>query len=256
MNSRKHSNSLAKSPSRTMFSALWSTHEEGTIYRAPTVAWRWLRELFDGDGFGEVARLIDVAAAADGDVIGKKLEGDDFEERHEKFGRGGQFDDVTRGGAGEMVAGGDDGDDDAVACADFMHIRNGFFVEGDGGGVGIVARGENDDGKIFVDEGVGAVLHFAGGIAFGVDVRNFLELEGAFEGDGIVNAATEIEKIGATKKLAGEIFVKTGFLGLQNRFHFVGNPGEFLEKVFCGVGGERAANFAEMHGEEEKRGEL
>ena len=30
-------------------------------------------ELFDGDGFGEVAGLVDVAAAANGNVIGEKL---------------------------------------------------------------------------------------------------------------------------------------------------------------------------------------
>jgi hypothetical protein len=32
-----------------------------------------LRELLDGDGFGEVAGLVDVAAATDGDVIGEEL---------------------------------------------------------------------------------------------------------------------------------------------------------------------------------------
>jgi hypothetical protein len=31
----------------------------------------------------------------------------------------------------------------------------------------------------FVDEGVGAVLHLAGRVAFGVDVGDLLELEGA-----------------------------------------------------------------------------
>ena len=62
-------------------------------------------------------------------------------------------------------------------------------------------------GKIFVDERVGAVLHFAGGIAFGVDVGNFFELQRAFERDGIVDAAAEIEKIGVAEKLARELFV-------------------------------------------------
>jgi hypothetical protein len=49
-------------------------------------------------------------------------------------------------------------------------------------------------GKILVDQRIGAVLHFAGGIAFGVNVGNFLQLERAFERDRIVNAAAEKEK--------------------------------------------------------------
>ena len=60
------------------------------------------------------------------------------------------------------------------------------------------------------------MLHFASGIAFSVDVGNFLELKGAFEGDGVVNAAAEIEEIGAAKKLASEVFVEAGFFGLED----------------------------------------
>src|SRR5579859_1635832 len=120
-----------------------------------------------------------------------------------------------------MVAGGDYGDDDAVASAHFLDVGDAFFVAGDGVGIVFVMGGEDDDGKIFVDEGVGAVLHFASGIAFGVDVGNFLELEGAFERDGIVNAAAEIEKIGLAEELAGERFVDAGFVSLKNHFNFV-----------------------------------
>jgi hypothetical protein len=36
--------------------------------------------LLHGDGFGEVAGLVYVAAAADGYVVGEELEGDDFED--------------------------------------------------------------------------------------------------------------------------------------------------------------------------------
>src|SRR5438445_3012937 len=78
--------------------------------------------LFDSDGFGEVARLIDVAAAADGDVVGEKLERDDFEERDEKLRRGRKLDDVIGGGTSEVVAGGDNGDNDTVPGADFLHV--------------------------------------------------------------------------------------------------------------------------------------
>ena len=62
-------------------------------------------------------------------------------------------------------------------------------------GVVGVLGGDADYGEGFVDEGVGAVLHLAGGVAFGVDVGDLLELEGAFEGDGVVDAAAEEEEV-------------------------------------------------------------
>ena len=42
---------------------------------------------------------------------------------------------------------------------------------------------------VFVHQRQRPMLQFAGGIAFGVDVGDFLELERAFQGDWIVNAA-------------------------------------------------------------------
>ena len=60
--------------------------------------------LFDGDRFRQIARLVDVAAAADCDVIGEKLQRDDFQQRGENFRSRGKLDDVIGRLAGEMVA--------------------------------------------------------------------------------------------------------------------------------------------------------
>ena len=62
------------------------------------------------------------------------------------------------------------------------------------------------------------MLHFAGGIAFGVDVGNLLELERAFEGDGVVDAAAEIEEVAGVEKLAGELLRTAVELVLQDLF--------------------------------------
>ena len=52
------------------------------------------------------------------------------------------------------------------------------------------------------------MLHFAGRVTLGVDVGNFLQLERAFESDGIVNAAAE------KKKIAYALVVLGQFVGL------------------------------------------
>ena len=65
-------------------------HRMAKFYRAT----ERLNRLFDGDGFREIARLIDVATAAHGDVVGEHLERNDFQNRRDQIGRGGNFDDV------------------------------------------------------------------------------------------------------------------------------------------------------------------
>ena len=61
------------------------------------------------------------------------------------------------------------------AVTSWMLLR-GFFVLEDAGGVVGVFGGDADYGEGLVDEGVGAVLHLAGGVAFGVDVGDFFSL--------------------------------------------------------------------------------
>ena len=73
-------------------------------------------------------------------------------------------------------------------------------------------------GKIFVDQRVGAVLHFAGGIALGVNVGNFLELQRAFERDGVVDAAAEIQEIGVAEKLPRQGFIDACLRRLAGSF--------------------------------------
>ena len=94
-----------------------------------------------------------------------------------------------------LVAFDGDGDDAAGAGGYLLDVAEGLFVFEDAGGVGGILGGEADYGEGLVDEGVGTVLHLAGGVAFGVDVADLLQLERAFEGDGVVDAATEEEEI-------------------------------------------------------------
>ena len=97
------------------------------------------------------------------------------------------------------------GDDSAGAGGYFLDVGEGFFVFQDAGWVGGVLGGDADYGEGLVDEGVGAVLHLAGGVAFGVDVGDLLELEGSLERDGVVDAAAEEEEVARCRKVLGKV---------------------------------------------------
>src|ERR1700693_4510112 len=102
--------------------------------------------LFNGDRLSEVARLIDVASPAHGDVIGQKLKRDDFEDRRKKFGGSRNFDNVVSGIAGQLVSFGYDGDYDSVPRFHFLQVRDCLFVADHRSRIGFVTRGDNDDG--------------------------------------------------------------------------------------------------------------
>ncbi len=84
--------------------------------------------LFDGDGLGEVAGLVYVAAAADGDVIREELQGDNLDERREQFEDGRNEDDVFDEAGKRGVAFSGDGDDAAGTRGDFLDIGEGLLV--------------------------------------------------------------------------------------------------------------------------------
>jgi hypothetical protein len=108
--------------------------------------------------------------------------------------------------------------------------------------------GEDDYGEGFIDEGVGAVLHFAGGVAFGVDVGDFLELERAFESDGEVDAAAEVEEVARGGEAGGELLALGG-TGAQDFFDLAGDAAELLDQL-DGLGGvDAAAELAELERE-------
>ncbi len=84
--------------------------------------------LLDGDGFGEVAGLVDVATAADGYVIGQQLQGDNFDERREKLEGRRDVDDVLNEAADDGVAFGGYGDDAAATRGDFLNVGQSLLV--------------------------------------------------------------------------------------------------------------------------------
>ena len=73
------------------------------------------------------------------------------------------------------------------------------------------------------------MLHLARRIAFGVDVGNFLQLERAFERDGVVNAASEKQEILRAGVFLGQFFAFF-FVG-QQVFQLARNAGEFLDRA-------------------------
>ena len=68
-----------------------------------------------------------------------------------------------------------------------------------------VVRRDCEHRHVFVDERDRAVLEFARGIALGMDVGDFLELERAFERERIAGAAAEIEHVVALGEIAREL---------------------------------------------------
>ncbi len=129
----------------------------GTVLNYPTQAkgaLEWATTLFDGYGFNQVARAVDIHSALHGDVIGQHLQRNDFENRRKQLRRFGNGDDmmhcirdfgVTFGGNRNY------------ASAGFFHlaqVADGLLSAQHGLRIAQIARGDTDDGNVFVDERV------------------------------------------------------------------------------------------------------
>ena len=66
----------------------------------------------------------------------------------------------------------------------------------------VIVRRDRDDRHLLVDERDRPVLHLAGRIALGVDVRDLLQLQRAFERDRIVDAAAEVQEVARAGRTA------------------------------------------------------
>src|SRR5262249_16012975 len=76
----------------------------------------------------------------------------------------------------------------AAAGFDFLQIAQRLFEI-------TVTRQQHNYRHLLIDERNGTMFHFAGGVALGMNVRNFFQLESPFESDGIVNSSAQVKKI-------------------------------------------------------------
>ena len=143
----------------------------------------WLKGfLFHRYALGKVPRAVNVFALTDCDMVGQQLEGYAGDEWLEALERVGKGDDVVGKPLYLRVALSDERRDSSASRPDLLYVRDDLLVES-------VACGNDEDGHFAVDEGDGAVLHLGSRIAFGMDVGDFLQLQCAFQSQGIVVAA-------------------------------------------------------------------
>src|ERR1700687_2862627 len=138
----------------------------------------------------QISRLIDVAPAPDCDVISQQLQRDDLQDRRQFFRRRRNEEHVISFFGDLFVAFGGKRDNYTGTSLYFFQIRHRFFVTDHRLRTVHVARGNDDNREILVNQRIRAVLHLPRRITFGVNVGNFLELERAFERYRIVNAAS------------------------------------------------------------------
>ena len=114
---------------------------------------------------------------------------------------GDRHDDVSFA-ADVVVIGVGDGEDKAMPGFDLLDLADHLVID-------TVARGDDDGGHPLIDQGDGAMFHLAGGIAFGVDVADLFEFERPFAGNGVVDAAAQVEEIVIVVELFGQLAVET-----------------------------------------------
>ena len=180
-------------------------------------------------------------------MVCEKLEGDGDDNRGDCLRDFGYLDDVVGDFRDGGVPFGYNGDDGTSAGLDLLDVGDDFLME-------IIVGGDEDRGEFPVYERDGSVLHLGGGVAFGMDITDFLELEGAFESRGEVIAASQVEEIVGVGENPGKMldFI-VEFQGFLDEF------GEIAERLH-GFGhiflADCMAELADSEGEHGQHGHL
>ena len=98
------------------------------------------------------------------------------------------------------------------------------------------------------------MLHLPGGVAFGVDVGDFLQLQRPLEGQRVVDAAAEEEEIRAAEEQPAQLFEL--FVPLQDLLELGRNLEQLFDEGLGLLRGQPAARLAEVEAEDEQRGQL
>ena len=121
--------------------------------------------------------------------------------------------------------------------------------DGDHLAVERVGGGDDDDGHVLIDQGQGPVLHLSGKDALAVHQGDFLDLEGALDGGGVVWPAAEDEQRVLVLQLFGEL--GDGCIESERLFHGQGYGAEAFEDGSAVLLG-RDAVPAEGQGQQEE----
>src|SRR5258706_16140814 len=100
--------------------------------------------------------------------------------------------------------------------------------------------------ELFVEQGYGSVLQLATGGALGVDVRDLLQLQGAFERDRVAESPTEVHEVLELAVLLGEL--RDLFLALDKRADLLGKRSERSHQLVPALERDAAVDCRHAHG--------
>src|SRR5882672_1239809 len=171
-------------------------------------------ELFDGYGLGQIARLIDIGALEDGDVVGQKLQRHRVDDGRDEAIDMGHFDyrrPWLRFQPGLPI--GEHVELSAPGTHD-LHVRLELVQQ-------VIVRRDYDYRHFLVYQGERPVLEFTSGIRLRMDIGNFLELERAFHGDRPHGTTAKEQRV----ILLREVFREQAQLAVHFQHLFDGDRG-------------------------------
>ena len=114
------------------------------------------------------------------------------------------------------------GKDAAVSRLHLLHVRDNLFIQ-------LMMRSKENDWHILIYQSNRTMLHFGSRIDLGMDITDFLQLQGTLHCHRIVYATTQVQKVVRIGKHSGNILDHRSLL--QYLLHLLRNLSQFLNHL-------------------------
>lgn len=177
------------------------------------------KNLFHRHILRQISRHIHIQSLIHSHIVSKQLQRNHAQQRNQRIQGSWNLQYIIRYFLHLQVTLCHHGKDAAVSRLHLLHVRDNLFIQ-------LMMRSKENNWHILIYQSDRTMLHFGSRITLGMDVTDFLQLQGTLHRHRIVHTTTQIQEVVRISKHSGDILDYRSLL--QYLLHFLRNLRKFL----------------------------
>ena len=178
-----------------------------------------LHPLFHRHTLRQISRHIHIQSLIHSHIVSKQLQRNHAQQRNQRIQGSWNLQYIIRYFLHLLVTLSHHSKNTAVSRLHLLHVRDNLFIQ-------LMMRSKENDWHILIYQSDRTMLHFGSRIALGMDITDFLQLQGTLHRHRIVHTTTQIQEIVRIGKHSGDILDHRSLL--QYLLHLLRNLRKLL----------------------------